>query len=1081
MDFRKIFSLHPSVRRALQLSRTQKRVKAVLPGNSFQAVFWWQFFENRDANLWVVAHNRTEASFLFRDLQNFVSKEHLLFLPASFRHLQNPQREDVFDLNARLQAVKVLTGNAKYLVVTYTAAFLEKIPSEAFLSRRSISIGKGDILEPDFLNEYLFDLGFERVDVVTEPGEFAGSGHIMDVFPYASKEPYRIEFDFDRVAKIKTFDIETQLTAKEINKIDLLGIPGDEFPLVALYRLFKPEDVVYTPSFTRLSDVSQSLPREKYVTGKIDTDFSLEKIKDGVILFSSDFPSGEIIPKVKDLPPLEKKIGVFIDVLKDYASRSYKNYITGTNKRNLKRLQEMLTLSGEDLQYDILPISLHEGFRDDENLIAVFPEHSIFGRPDKKPSDRLKQKKQKRLLSGINEWQPGDYIVHADYGIGIYEGLVKIDKGGERVDAVKLRYKDGDVLYVGIHSLFKLSKYRGKDGKPPRIYRMGSAAWERAKQRTKKRIKRLAFDLIKLYAERKQQEGFAFAPDSPVQLELEASFMYEDTPDQRKATEEVKRDMESPRPMDRLVCGDVGFGKTEVAIRAAFKAVDNGKQVAVLVPTTILAFQHYQTFTERMKNFPVVIDYLNRFRTAKERTEILEKLASGEIDIIIGTHALASDKVKFKDLGLLIIDEEQKFGVNIKEKIKQLKKNIDVLTLTATPIPRTLQFSLMGERDLSVINTPPPNRFPVETRIIKFDKNIIREAIEKELARGGQVFFVHHRIENINEMAGLIQSLVPDAEIAVAHGRVEGKKLEKIMLDFRTGKYDILLSTAIVESGLDVPNANTMIVNNAQHFGLADLHQLRGRVGRSNRKAYCYFVIPSYETLTEEARKRIETLERYTSLGDGFEIAMKDLEIRGAGDLLGAEQSGFINELGFEMYHKILNEAVEELKREEFAGMFDEAFKGVSDVQIQTDRSWQFPDEYIRSGKERMHYYRRLNEAQSEEELDAIRYELEDRFGKPPVEAENLLKVMSLRFRVGRLGFEKLLFRKNYLSLYFTGSPAFARTDIWKKILEFATQNPDCCRIKQKDESYYLRFENVETVGDMEHIIKQLYDAVLVG
>ncbi len=1079
MNWKEKFLPHPSVERALTMSEKSERVKLLLPENSFRAVFWWQYFTRSGRRIWLVERDRAQAELLYEDLKNFVPETQLFFLPSSFKHLHNPRRTDTFDLNRRLEVLHRSVRQNASVVLTYTEGFLEKIPLAITRRTEDFIVKIGDKIDPDFLNEYLFDLAFERTDLVTSPGEFSVSGHVVDVFPYGSSRPYRIEFDFDEISRIRTFDTATQLTDKPVEEIRIMGAPSEEEPMVPLYEIFNPGDVIYTHSFLYLSDLSRSLPIEKRITEKVDTEFDLEKLQKGVRLFSGEFSAAPvIIPRVKDLPPFEGKIKSFIDILKQNTAQSYKNYITGNQPENLKRIEEILDSAGEKLIFEPVLLDLHKGYTDEETRTAVFPEHQIFGRPLRRKGDELKKKKQKRLLVNLNDWQPGDYIVHSDYGIGIYEGLVKIDKGGEPVEAVKLKYRDGDVLYVGIHSLFKLSKYRGKDGKPPKIYRMGSSAWERAKQRTKKRVKKLAFDLIKLYAERKRQEGFAFGPDSPMQLELEASFMYEDTPDQRRATEEVKRDMEQARPMDRLVCGDVGFGKTEVAVRAAFKAVDNGKQVAILVPTTILAFQHYQTFRERLKNFPVVVDYLNRFRTAKERKEILNKLAKGEIDILIGTHALASDKVKFKDLGLLIIDEEQKFGVNIKDKIKQIKKNVDVLTLTATPIPRTLQFSLMGERDLSIINTPPPNRFPVETRVVKFNKQIIKEAIERELDRGGQVFFVHHRIENIEEIGRMLEDLVPRAKIAIAHGRVDGKKLERIMLDFRQGKYDILLSTAIVESGLDVPNANTMIVHHAQHFGLADLHQLRGRVGRSDRKAYCYFIIPSYETLTSEALKRIETLELYTSLGDGFEIAMKDLEIRGAGDLLGAEQSGFINELGFDMYRKILNEAVEELKRETFQDVFEETFEATHEVQIQTDRRWQFPDDYIPSGKERMHYYLRLNEARTVEETEKIRDELEDRFGKLPPEARQLIDMMLLRFEAAELGFEKIVFRGHKLSLYFTGNPAFVDSGIWQKILEYATRNENCCQIKKKEDKYYLQFEHVKDGYAVQEIIKKLSRAV---
>ncbi len=1065
-----------------KIEEGRNRIGLILPDNSFQAFFWYRFHKIFPEKIWLIARDSTAAHFLYSDLKNFRDDSVLLF-PSSMKHLQNPGKADIFDLHTRISIwQKILSENNTQLIVTYPEAFLEKIPGKNWFLNEGVQIGKDDKLDPEFLNEMLFEWNYERVDVVTEPGEFAWFGRVMDVFPFGFDFPVRLEFDFDAIEKIRLLDTETQLSEKEVGKIKILPVPVEEIEWTDIPSNISEKQAVYSPSFESLEDLSRSIPKDSHVVNRVNTFFSVEQFHEKQILISSQFKNQDFIrTKIDDLPVFGKVFENFLKFFRENQEKNFVQIISSSDTEQLNRLKEIMDLQEGNLKPEFARKNFFRGFTDPENQFVLIPEHQIFDRPAKKFSHTWKQKKQKSLLRDISQWEKGDYIVHTDYGIGIYEGLVKIEKNGQRVEVVKLRYKDGDTLYVSIHSLYKLSKYRGKDGKPPKIHRMGSASWEHSKQKTKKRIKKLAFDLISLYAERKKQKGFAFGPDSVMQWELEASFMYEDTPDQKKATEEVKRDMESERPMDRLICGDVGFGKTEIAIRAAFKAVDNGKQVAVLVPTTILAFQHYQTFNERLKNFPVTVDYLNRFRSTAERNKILKDLSEGKIDIIIGTHILTRDKVKFKDLGLLIIDEEQKFGVNVKDKIKQLKKNVDVLTLTATPIPRTLQFSLMGERDLSVINTPPPNRFPVETQIIKFHPGIIREAIEKELNRGGQIFFVHNRIENISQVAELLRNMFPHIKIAVAHGKTEGKQLERIMMDFRSGKYDILVSTAIVESGLDVPNANTIFVNNAHQFGLADLHQLRGRVGRSNRKAYCYFIIPSYDSLTEEARKRIDTLETYTSLGDGFEIAMKDLEIRGAGDLLGAEQSGFINELGFEMYQKIMQEAVEELKAEAFGDLFDkEEFQGLDNVQIQTDRQWQIPDRFIPSGKERMYYYRRLNEVKSADELKRLKEEIQDRFGKIPVETSYLLQLPLLKSLASELGFERIVFKNGLLRLFFTNHPKFAGSDIWPKILQYLSSNTGCCELKKKKEKIYLEFQNVYNPEDAMKILNRLSRAVFV-
>jgi transcription-repair coupling factor (superfamily II helicase) len=693
-------------------------------------------------------------------------------------------------------------------------------------------------------------------------------------------------------------------------------------------------------------------------------------------------------------------------------------------------------------------------------------------------------KKQAITLKDLNKLEIGDYVTHIDHGIGVFGGLQKIDVEGKKQEAIKLMYGERDILYVSIHSLHKISKYNGKDGAVPKIYKLGSAAWKKLKQKTKSRVKKIAFDLIKVYAKRRLDKGFQYAPDSYLQLELEASFIYEDTPDQSTATEDIKKDMESERPMDRLVCGDVGFGKTEVAIRAAFKAAENGKQVAVLVPTTILAFQHHRTFTKRLEEMPVKVDYLNRFRTTKEKRIILEELKSGKIDIIIGTHQLANKNVQFKDLGLLIVDEEQKFGVAVKDKLKSIKENVDVLTLTATPIPRTLQFSLMAARDLSVINTPPPNRYPIESHVIQFSEEIIRDAISYEIERGGQIFFIHNRIENIKEVAGMIQRLVPDAKVGIGHGQMEGRKLETLMLAFMNGEFDVLVSTTIVESGLDVTNANTIFINNANNFGLSDLHQMRGRVGRSNKKAFCYFITPPYEVMTPEARKRIQALEQFTALGSGFNIAMKDLEIRGAGDLLGGEQSGFINEIGFETYQKILSEAIEELKENEFKDLYEEN-EGkekifVRDTQLDSDFELLFPDDYINNTTERLNLYTELNTIKTEEELTKFEAQIIDRFGAYPTQVEDLLNSVRIKWIATSIGLEKIVLKKGKLMGYFISDQqsAFFQSPEFSKVISYAQQHKETCRLKEKQTRNGLRllliFDHIKSVNKALEVLEPL-------
>jgi transcription-repair coupling factor (superfamily II helicase) len=778
--------------------------------------------------------------------------------------------------------------------------------------------------------------------------------------------------------------------------------------------------------------------------------------------------------------------------LNNYSKQGYSNYIFCANEKQAQRFHDIFEADTErsrsnveqDVQYETIVFPLHQGFIDSDEKIVCYTDHQIIERYHKFRLKNGYAKKQAITLKELTSLEIGDYVTHMDHGIGKFGGLQKIDVEGNKQEAIKLIYGDRDILYISIHSLHKISKFNGKDGKPPKIYKLGSGAWKKIKQKTKARVKHIAFNLIKLYAKRKLEKGFQFGPDTHIQHELEASFIYEDTPDQYTSTQDVKTDMEKEQPMDRLVCGDVGFGKTEIAIRAAFKAVDNGKQVAILVPTTILAFQHFKTFTERLKNFPVTIDYLNRFRTTSQKNGVIEGIANGSVDIVIGTHQLTNKRIIFKDLGLLIIDEEQKFGVAVKDKLKTIKENVDTLTLTATPIPRTLQFSLMAARDLSVINTAPPNRHPIETNVIRFSEEIIRDAVSYEISRGGQVFFIHNRIENIKEVAGLLQRLLPSAKIGIGHGQMEGRKLEELMLRFMNNEFDVLVSTTIIESGLDVPNANTIFINNANNFGLSDLHQMRGRVGRSNKKAFCYFITPPYHMMTDDARKRIEALVLFSDLGSGLNIAMKDLEIRGAGDLLGGEQSGFINDIGFDTYQKILSEAIDELKENEFKELYptenSKPKEFVKEVQIDTDFEVLFPDDYVNSIKERLNLYNELGSLTQEAELIQFETRLIDRFGQLPIQVIDLLDSVRIKWLAKKLGLEKIILKKKRLIGYFISDQqsAFYQTEDFTKMLTYVQKNGKSCVMKEKETKSGLRllvtFIHIDSVSKALHILKKI-------
>ncbi|MFV5685138.1 transcription-repair coupling factor [Flavobacterium sp. GB2R13] len=1059
-------------------------------------------FKKSELPFLVILNNKEEAAYYLNDLEQMVGDEDVLFYPGSYRRPYQIEETDNANVLLRAEVLNRINSRKKpAVIVTYPEALFEKVVTRKELDKNTLKVAVGDKISIDFINEVLFEYEFKRVDFITEPGEFSVRGGIVDVFSFSNDNPYRIEFFGDEVESIRSFDVATQLSILQQKKITI--IPNVENKVFQENResfldYISEKTVIFIQNtedflsqldkqfgkaeeaFAKLSqEIKRSTPEELFLNQaefiKRALDFSIVELSSKAIFRTTKKFEFHIQPQ----PSFNKQFDLLLNNLNENHFNGYKNYLFCSNDAQAKRFHDIFeTLdeaNSENIrkQYHTVVLPLYQGFIDEENQITCYTDHQIFERYHKFSIKNGYSKKQNITLKELTTLSVGDYVTHIDHGIGRFGGLQKIQVEGKTQEAIKLVYADNDIVYVSIHSLHKISKYNGKDGTPPKIYKLGSNAWKILKQKTKARVKHIAFNLIQLYAKRRLEKGFQFAPDSYLQNELESSFIYEDTPDQTKSTAEVKADMESDRPMDRLVCGDVGFGKTEVAIRAAFKAVDNSKQVAILVPTTILAYQHYRTFTERLKDMPVSVGYLNRFRTAKQKSETLKLLAEGKLDIVIGTHQLVNKNVVFKDLGLLIVDEEQKFGVNVKDKLKTIAANVDTLTLTATPIPRTLQFSLMAARDLSVITTPPPNRYPIETNVVGFSEELIRDAISYEIQRNGQVFFINNRIENIKEVAGMIQRLVPNAKVGIGHGQMEGRKLEELMLAFMNGEFDVLVATTIIESGLDVPNANTIFINNANNFGLSDLHQMRGRVGRSNKKAFCYFICPPYSAMTDDARKRIQALEQFSELGSGFNIAMKDLEIRGAGDLLGGEQSGFINEIGFDTYQKIMNEAIDELKENEFKDLYPEennleTKEYVKDLQIDTDFELLFSDEYINNVSERLSLYNELGGIKNEEELIIFQNKLIDRFGPLPPRAKALMNSIRIKWIATRIGIEKLVMKQGKMIGYFVSDQQsdYYQSNRFQYVLQFVQKHSSICKMKEKQTPAGLRllltFDNVK-------------------
>jgi len=1111
-----------SAQAALKTQLTeQSRDNCVVSGlvGSALSITIAELFKETALPFLLILNDKEQAAYHLNDLENILGDESVLFYPGSYRRPYQIEQTDNANVLLRSEVLNRINSRKKpALIVTYPEALFEKVVTKKELEKNTLKISVGENLSIDFVNEVLFEYNFKRVDFVTEPGEFSVRGGILDVFSFSNDEPYRIEFFGDEIDSIRTFDVETQLSLEQLKKVFV--IPNVENKLMEENResflkyisgktiiCLKDQEIVNSAIdtlFTKATQAYDSLQGEvKRISPELlfCTSGLLKKQFEGfkTITLASSNPHGlrekvgDTLPEntskligfnTKPQPSFNKQFDLLIENLNQNTDKGYTNYIFCSSDQQAKRFQDIFADAKVAVtQFETVVFPLYQGFIDHQCKHVCYTDHQVFERYHKFSLKNGYAKKQAITLKELTNLVVGDYVTHIDHGIGKFGGLQKIEVEGKQQEAIKLIYGERDILYLSIHSLHKISKYNGKDGTVPKIYKLGSAAWKKLKQKTKARVKHIAFNLIELYAKRRLQKGFQYDPDSYLQHELESSFIFEDTPDQSTATADVKADMESERPMDRLICGDVGFGKTEVAVRAAFKAVDNGKQVAILVPTTILAFQHFKTFSERLDTMPVKVDYLNRFRTAKERKGVLENLKNGRLDIVIGTHQLVSKAIEFKDLGLLIIDEEQKFGVAVKDKLKTIKENVDTLTLTATPIPRTLQFSLMAARDLSVINTPPPNRHPVETNVIRFGEEIIRDAIRYEISRGGQTFFVHNRIENIKEVAGMIQRLVPDAKIGIGHGQLEGKKLEGLMLKFMNNEFDVLVATTIIESGLDVSNANTIFINNANNFGLSDLHQMRGRVGRSNKKAFCYFITPPYSAMTDDARKRITALEQFSDLGSGINIAMKDLEIRGAGDLLGGEQSGFINEIGFETYQKILAEAIEELKEKEFKDLYettDTDFKNrafVKEVTIDTDFEILFPDDYVNNITERLNLYTKLNEIKDQAGLEAFQKILEDRFGELPPQVISLFDSVRIKWIAIKMGIERVIIKQGRFIGYFISDQQsdFYQTQGFSKVLDFAQNNASNVKIKEKNTRGGLRLLlTIENVSSISKVLDML-------
>ena len=1098
-----LFESHKNIAATINSLTKCKNVFVKGLQGSSDALFAAAVFDKSKESFLYTLNDAENAGYFYHDLIQILGTNKVLFFPSAYKRAIKYGQVDAANEILRTEVISRLQSSDKHLiVVTYPEAIAETVVAKAVLEKNTIHIATNEEIDRNFVSEMLDSFGFEYTDYVYEPGQYAIRGSILDVYSFSCEYPYRIDFFGDEVSTIRTFDVETQLSKDQLKNVQLIPeMRGADIERESLLTLLPKDTILASKDFQWVQEKVDACYTDTPILDNPEYELDIQSkltSKEVFIDQSKDFrhihfgirayqvPEA-ILEFVTDKQPLfHKNFDLISETLKAYISKGFSIYILSDSEKQNKRIKDIFDDRGDNISFNAINRTLSEGFIEETLKICCFTDHQIFDRFHKYnlKSERARSGKLAISIKELNQFQIGDYIVHIDHGVGQFGGLVRSNMNGKMQELIKLIYSNNDTIFVSIHSLHKISKYRGKEGEAPRINKLGTGAWDRMKEKTKSKVKDIARDLIKLYAERREEKGFEFSPDSFLQNELEASFIYEDTPDQLKATIDVKHDMESPKPMDRLICGDVGFGKTEVAIRAAFKAVTDNKQVAILVPTTVLATQHYHTFRERLKDFPCKIDYISRARTPKQIKEILQEVKDGKINILIGTHRIVSKDIKFQDLGLLIIDEEQKFGVGVKEKLKQMKTNVDTLTLTATPIPRTLQFSLMGARDLSAITTPPPNRYPIQTEVHTFDPMILREAINFELSRNGQVFVINNRIKNIHEIEDIVRREVPDARIAVGHGQMDPQKLETIITDFVNHEYDVLIATSIVESGIDIPNANTIIVNSAQNFGLSDLHQLRGRVGRSNKKAFAYLLAPPLHSLTPEARRRLQAIENFSELGHGIHIAMQDLDIRGAGNMLGAEQSGFIADLGYEVYQKILTEAVAELKNEEFTNVYhdsesDVKLEGddfVEDVQVESDLELLFPASYIPNDSERITLYRELDNMTRELDIRSFVERLEDRFGKIPKEGRELIMIVRLRRLAKQLGMEKIVLKSGRMSLYLVANieSPYYQSKAFDKLLMYVQQNARRCELKEKLGKRSIAIQKVENVETACSILDEI-------
>ena len=1111
-DLLKQYAAHPQVAALNTLLKNKTSRNIFLKGlnGSGAAMTIASLFSKRRGSYVCVLNDLEDAGYFYHDLVQLTGGDGIYFFPSAYRRAIKYGHVDPANEILRTEVLSTLQDpTAPFIIVTYPEALAEKVISREVLKENTLKISVGERLDNMFVSDVLDEYGFEQVDYVYEPGQYAMRGSILDVFSFSYEFPYRIDFFGNEVETIRSFDVETQLSKEKLDSIYIVPeMTKGNRTNSSLLDSLPSETLLASKDMAWVKERIGSIWNEEPIIGDEESFANIEQLR-AKLITGEDFlhaalgfcrlhfgtrpmevADATLTFSMEAQPIYHKNFDLVSESFHKYLEDGYTLYILSDVEKQATRIRAIFEDRGDDIPFTSVNKTIHEGFADETLRVCLFTDHQLFDRFHKfnLKSDKARSGKLSLSLKELNQFTTGDYIVHIDHGVGQFGGLVRTEVNGKMQEAIRLIYQNNDIIFVSIHSLHKLSKYKGKDsGEPPKLSKLGTGAWEKMKERTKSKVKDIARDLILLYSKRKQEKGFAYSPDSFMQHELEASFIYEDTPDQMKATADVKADMENDRPMDRLICGDVGFGKTEVAIRAAFKAVSDNKQVAVLVPTTVLAFQHYQTFSERLKDFPCKVDYLSRARSAKDVSRIVKELADGKINILIGTHKIIGKSVKFKDLGLLIIDEEQKFGVSVKEKLRQMKVNVDTLTMTATPIPRTLQFSLMGARDLSVIQTPPPNRYPIQTEVHTFNEDIITEAINFEMSRNGQVFFVNNRIQNLVELEAMIKRNIPDCRVCIGHGQMEPEKLEKIIFDFVNYDYDVLLATTIIESGIDIPNANTIIINQAQNFGLSDLHQMRGRVGRSNKKAFCYLLAPPLTSLTPEAKRRLQAIENFSDLGSGIHIAMQDLDIRGAGNMLGAEQSGFIADLGYETYQKILAEAVKELKEDEFADLYAEELQAageekisgenfVDECQVESDLELLFPNEYIPSSSERMLLYRELDGLELDKDLLAFKARLEDRFGKVPPEGLELLRIVPLRRLAKRLGVEKVFLKAGRMTLFFISNQEspYYQSAAFGKVIDYMSKNPRYCNLREQNGKRSMVVKNVETVETAVGILQEM-------